>query len=185
VSFSRGRTPFGPRSVLPLRPRAGSWRFASRRGQNPSVSPLTGSSDGACEEESTTIQWTLWGNQAESAAVYLGKGSHVDIDGRLHNTPYEKDGETVDGRTFTAEEIDYLDSRVGSEARRTRGHDHDGASARDDFAPENRAAWAGPGPIDVDCKVRRYHRGIARSPDVHSGQNWRQPRPENEKASRR
>jgi single stranded DNA-binding protein len=70
------------------------------------------------EEESTAIQWTLWGKQAENAAEYLGKGSHVNIVGRLRNNNYEKDGETVYGMAFTAEEIDYLDSRAESEARR-------------------------------------------------------------------
>lgn len=75
------------------------------------------------EEESTAIQWTLWGKQAENAAEYLGKGSHVNIVGRLRNNNYEKDGETVYGMAFTAEEIDYLDSRAESEARRTLGDD--------------------------------------------------------------
>ena len=70
------------------------------------------------EEEATAIQWTLWGKQAENAAEYLGKGSHVNIIGRLRNNNYEKDGETVYGLAFTAEEIDYLDSRADSEARR-------------------------------------------------------------------
>ena len=69
------------------------------------------------EEESTAIQWTLWGKQAENAAEYLGKGSHVNIIGRLRNNNYEKDGETVYGMAFTAEEIDYavstLRDRVG------------------------------------------------------------------------
>ena len=78
-------------------------------------------------EEATAIQWTLWGKQAENAAEYLGKGSHVNIVGRLRNNNYEKDGETVYGMAFTAEEIDYLDSRAESEARRARGDDHDGA----------------------------------------------------------
>ena len=83
------------------------------------------------EEESTAIQWTLWGKQAENAAEYLGKGSHVNIVGRLRNNNYEKDGETVYGMAFTAEEIDYLDSRAESEARRSRGDENDGApSAR-------------------------------------------------------
>ena len=75
----------------------------------------------AREEESTAIQWTLWGKQAENAAEYLGKGSHVNIVGRLRNNNYEKDGETVYGMAFTAEEIDYLDSRAESEARRNAG----------------------------------------------------------------
>ena len=80
------------------------------------------------EEESTAIQWTLWGKQAENAAEYLGKGSHVNIVGRLRSNNYEKDGETVYGMTFTAEEVDYLDSRAESEARRNGGQGADGAS---------------------------------------------------------
>jgi len=79
------------------------------------------------EEESTAIQWTLWGKQAENAAEYLGKGSHVNIIGRLRNNNYEKDGETVYGMAFTAEEIDYLDSRAESDARRSRGDDNESA----------------------------------------------------------
>ena len=84
-----------------------------------------GSGD-AREEKSTAIQWTLWGKQAENAAEYLGKGSHVNIVGRLRNNNYEKDGEEVYALAFTAEEVDYLDSRADSEARRAR---MDGAPA--------------------------------------------------------
>jgi single-stranded DNA-binding protein len=74
-------------------------------------------------EEATAIQWTLWGAQAENAARYLGKGSHVNIIGRVRNHRYEKDGETVHTLSFTADEIDYLDSRAESEVRRERdGH---------------------------------------------------------------
>ena len=78
------------------------------------------------EEESTAIQWTLWGKQAENAAEYLGKGSHVNIVGRVRNNNYEKDGEEVYALAFTAEEIVYLDSRGESEARRGRGNGPDG-----------------------------------------------------------
>ena len=79
------------------------------------------------EEESTAIQWTLWGKQAENAAEYLGKGSHVNIVGRLRNNNYQDaDGADVYALAFTAEEVDYLDSRADSEARRART---DGAAA--------------------------------------------------------
>ena len=81
------------------------------------------------EEEATAILWTLWGKQAENAAEYLGKGSHVNIVGRLRNNNYEKDGETVYGMAFTAEEIDYLDSRAESEARRNGGTGADGGTS--------------------------------------------------------
>ena len=76
----------------------------------------------AREEESTVIQWTLWGKQAENAAQYLGKGSHVNIVGRLRNNNYQdNEGADVYALGFTAEEVDYLDSRGESEARRGNG----------------------------------------------------------------
>jgi single stranded DNA-binding protein len=79
-------------------------------------------------EEATAIQWTLWGKQAENAAEYLGKGSRVNVVGRLRNNNYDKDGSTVYGFQFTCEELDYLDSKADSDARRAR---HDGDPSED------------------------------------------------------
>ena len=62
----------------------------------------------AREEESTAIQWTLWGKQAENAAQYLGKGSHVNVVGRVQNNNYDKDGETRYGITLAADQFDRL-----------------------------------------------------------------------------
>lgn len=92
------------------------------------------------EEEATAIQWTLWGKQAENAAEYLGKGSHVNIVGRLRNNNFEQDGKTVYGMTFTAEEIDYLDSRADSEARRQGAPSADGGSSTSTERPSAPAA---------------------------------------------
>ena len=79
-----------------------------------------GSGDGR-EEEATSIQWTFWGKLAETAAEYLGKGSRVNIVGRVQNNNYEKaPGEIFYGLTFTCEEIDFLDTRAEVEARRAR-----------------------------------------------------------------
>ena len=73
------------------------------------------------EDEPTAIQWTLWGKQAENAAQYLGKGSHVNVVGRLRNSHYQDDaGNTVFGFSFTCEEIDYLDSKAEADARRAK-----------------------------------------------------------------
>ena len=88
-----------------------------------------GSSDDRAEE-ATAIQWTLWGKQAENAAEYLGKGSRVNVVGRVRNNNYDKDGSTVYGFQFTCEELDYLDSKAESDARRER---QDGS---DDDAPK-------------------------------------------------
>ncbi|MCD0417587.1 single-stranded DNA-binding protein [Rubrivivax sp. JA1024] len=73
------------------------------------------------EEEATSLMWTLWGRQAENAAEYLGKGSHVNVIGRLRNNNFRNaEGFDVYTLAFTVEEIDYLDSRAESEARRAR-----------------------------------------------------------------
>ncbi len=69
-------------------------------------------------EEATSIQWTVWGTQAENAATYLGQGSHVNVVGRLRNNNFQKDGEPQYRLEFVAEEIDYLDSKAVAEARR-------------------------------------------------------------------
>ena len=71
-------------------------------------------------EEATAILWTLWGKQADNAAQYLGKGSHVNVVGRVQNNNYEKDGEPVYSMAFTAEEIDYLDTKAEGEALRAQ-----------------------------------------------------------------
>lgn len=88
----------------------------------------------AREQQSTAIQWTLWGALAENAANYLGRGSHVNIVGRLRNNNYVRDEETVYGWDFTAEEMDYLDSRAEAEARRGATQGDSGAGAKADAA---------------------------------------------------
>ncbi|MDO9032839.1 MAG: single-stranded DNA-binding protein [Hydrogenophaga sp.] len=73
------------------------------------------------EERAVSIRWTLWGKQAEHAAEYLSKGSHVNLVGHLHNNHYQDgEGREVFGMEFTVEDIDYLDSRAEGEARRAR-----------------------------------------------------------------
>jgi single-strand DNA-binding protein len=72
-------------------------------------------------EEATAIQWTLWGVQAENAATYLGKGSRVNVVGLLRSNNYtDAEGRDVYGFGFTVEELDYLDTKSESDARRSR-----------------------------------------------------------------
>ena len=107
-------------------------------------------------EESTAIQWTLWGKQAENAAQYLGKGSHVNVVGRVQNNNYDKDGETVYTMAFTAEEIDYLDTKAEGEAiRATQG------SAPDDGAPVPEAK---PAPRASSTTPARSRKAAAKAP---------------------
>ena len=85
-------------------------------------------------EEATAILWTLWGKQADNAVQYLGKGSHVNVVGRVHNNNSDKDGETVYAMAFTAEEIDYLDTKAEGEALRVKQD-----PAREDASPTPQA----------------------------------------------
>ena len=96
-------------------------------------------------EESTAIQWTLWGKQAENAAQYLGKGSHVNVVGRVQNNNYDRDGETVYTMAFTAEEIDYLDTKAEGEAIRAKQNPAaEGGAAAPETKPAARANNAKP-----------------------------------------
>ena len=82
------------------------------------ISNTRSGSDVQRGQTATAIQWTLWGKQAENAAAWLGKGSRVNVIGRLRNNNYEKDGVTVYGFQFTCEELDYLDSKEDAVVRR-------------------------------------------------------------------
>ena len=73
------------------------------------------------EVQATSIQWTLWGSQAENAAAYLGRGSHVNVVGRMSHNNYVKHEETIYSWDFVVDEIDFLDSRSEAEARRNGG----------------------------------------------------------------
>ena len=96
-------------------------------------------------EEATAIQWTLWGKQAENAAQYLGKGSHVNVVGRVQNNNYDKDGETIYTMAFTAEEIDYLDTKAEGEAIRAKqGPAPEESDSAPDAKPAARASAAKP-----------------------------------------
>jgi single-strand DNA-binding protein len=94
------------------------------------------------DEEATAIQWTLWGKQADNAAQYLGKGSHVNVVGRVQNNNYEREGETVYTMAFTAEEIDYLDTKAEGEALRGK---QGPAPEEADAAPASKPAAQGKG----------------------------------------
>ena len=118
---------------------AGAVRLMSVEGRDGPVSKATltaisntrkGNADNR-GEEATAIQWTLWGKQAEAAAQYLVKGSHVNVVGRVQNNNYEHEGETVYTMAFTAEEIDYLDSKTEGEALRAKQRPAGGEGDRD------------------------------------------------------
>ena len=95
-------------------------------------------------EEATAILWTLWGKQAENAAQYLAKGSHVNVVGRVQNNNYEREGETVYSMAFTAEEIDYLDTKAEGEALRGKQPAPEGGEEPPAAKPTAKAKSAKP-----------------------------------------
>ena len=107
-------------------------------------------------EEATSIQWTLWGKQAENAAAYLVKGSHVNVVGRVQNNNYERDGERVYTMAFTAEEIDYLDTKAEGEALRAK---QGPAPEEGDSAPAAKLATRA-----IAAKPARSRRAGAKAP---------------------
>lgn len=58
---------------------------------------------------------TLWGKRGESLARYLSKGSRVFVEGRIHNSSYEKDGV----KRYKSEVV-ALDLKFAGGARRDR-----------------------------------------------------------------
>jgi single-strand DNA-binding protein len=103
-------------------------------------------------EEATAIRWTLWGRQAENAARYLDKGSRVNVIGRLRNDRYTvSDGREVFGFSFTCEELDYLDNRHETEARKGR---QEWAQAYE----REQQAESGPGPVTAAVRPGRTAR---------------------------
>ena len=112
------------------------------------VTAISNSRKGSGEDEPTAIQWTLWGKLAENAAEYLGKGSHVNVAGRLRNNHYvDATGNTVFGFSFTVDEIDYLDTRAESEARRAKQEEQPAPSAP---APAPKASRKAAKPTQND-----------------------------------
>jgi single-strand DNA-binding protein len=93
------------------------------RAQFTAISNVRWGSGEAREEEATAILWTVWGTQADNAARYLGKGSHVNVVGRVRNHTYEKDGQTVYGaeRRSRHEFVDQMNAAdsAGTSPKRT------------------------------------------------------------------
>jgi len=125
------------------------------------ISNVRWGSGEAREEQATAILWTLWGKQAQNAAEYLTKGSHVNIVGRVQNNNYERDGETVYGLAFTCEEIDYLDSKAGAQARQSRREFVDEMNANEKSTPKAGPAATRSGRAGQRTRASRAERPSA------------------------
>jgi single-strand DNA-binding protein len=71
-------------------------------------------------EETTFLDVTLWGRQAEVAGEYLSKGSPVLIEGRLKLDTWEQEGQKRSKLRVVGERMQMLGSRGGGGSRSER-----------------------------------------------------------------
>jgi single-strand DNA-binding protein len=64
------------------------------------------------QEVSDYFRIKCFGQLADNASKYLGKGSKVFVQGRIEPTKYENNGTTEYGFDFIAEKIDYLETKA-------------------------------------------------------------------------
>lgn len=73
----------------------------------------------ATSEYGDKTEWhsiVVWGNQAESCAQYLSKGSKVAVNGRLQTRQWEdKDGNTRYTTEIVANNVEFLSSKSDSD----------------------------------------------------------------------
>jgi len=69
--------------------------------------------DGSGEQKSETsfMRIKCFGRAAENHAKYLGKGSSILVEGRVKSTSWVKDGVTLYGNDFIAENVEYLNTK--------------------------------------------------------------------------
>lgn len=72
--------------------------------------------NGEWVDETTFVDVTLWGRQAEVAGEYLRKGSKVLIDGRLKLDQWEQDGQKRQKLKVVGDRMQMLDGKRGGDA---------------------------------------------------------------------
>ena len=69
------------------------------------------------QQETTFVEVTVWGKQAEAGSVYLTKGRAVAIEGRLQQDTWETDaGERRSRLKVVAQRVTFLSSAHGQPA---------------------------------------------------------------------
>lgn len=70
------------------------------------------------EEKTEWHRVTVWDKTAENVAKYMKKGSKLYVEGRLQTRQYEdKDGNTRYTTEVVAEQVKFLDSKGGGDAK--------------------------------------------------------------------
>ncbi len=87
------------------------------------------SSTGEWEEYANFINCTMFGKRAEAVAQYLTKGTRVGIDGRLHYSSWETDGQKRSKIEVNVDNLEFLSSRQNGNSAQSQSSDVSAYSA--------------------------------------------------------
>lgn len=87
------------------------------------------SSTGEWEDYANFFNCTMFGKRAEGVAQYLTKGTRVGIDGRLHYSAWETDGQKRSKVDINVDNLEFLSSRQGGGGEQTQSPDANAYSA--------------------------------------------------------
>nr|DAG44418.1 MAG TPA: Single strand binding protein [Caudoviricetes sp.] len=76
---------------------------------------------GEWEDYPNFVDCTMFGKRAEALERYLSKGTKVAIEGRLHYSSWEKDGQNRSKLDVTVDEIEFMATREDGDGGRTYG----------------------------------------------------------------
>jgi single-strand DNA-binding protein len=105
-------------------------------------------------EDTTFVDITLWGRNAEVAGEYLSKGSPVLIEGRLKYDQWEKDGQKRSKLRVVGEKLQLLPTGQGKGGPRGGG----GGGMRsggDDGPPFDESEYGGGEPMSAPAPASR------------------------------
>ena len=73
------------------------------------------SQTGEWEDYVNFVDCTMFGNRAESVSRYLSKGAKVAIDGKLHYSSWERDGQKRSKLEVIVDDLEFMSSKGGGQ----------------------------------------------------------------------
>lgn len=92
--------------------------------------------DGQTVQSTYFADVVVWGRQAENCVQYLGKGSPVMVEGRLHREQWKtKEGETRSRMRILAQRVQFLERRREGPSEELKTQDYPKRMLRAEKAP--------------------------------------------------
>lgn len=76
---------------------------------------------GEWEDYANFVDCTMFGRRAEALAKYLTKGTKVCVEGRLHYSSWEKDGQKRSKLDVTVDELEFMSRDGNGQQRQQQG----------------------------------------------------------------